>query len=213
MKDTASVSVSVVARLPRYYRFLCDLSKRGVERVSSKELSVVMGLTASQIRQDFNCFGGFGQQGYGYNVEQLKKELGAILGLQTEKSAVLIGAGNLGRTIATHLRFEALGFRLTAIFDSAPSLQREWIRGLPVQSAGFLREYCLQNAPEMAILCLPENQAPAVVETLLECGVNAFWNFSHYDVHTAHPDALVENVHLSDSLMTLSYKMNNSKER
>ena len=213
MKDAHSVSVSVIARLPRYYRFLCNLSSRGTVRISSKELSAVMGLTASQIRQDFNCFGGFGQQGYGYNVEQLKNELGAILGLETPKSAILIGAGNLGRTIATHLRFESLGFCLTAIFDSDPALHGQRIRGLSVRDAATLRDYCLHTAPEMAILCLPEERAPAVVETLLQCGVNAFWNYSHFDIHTAHPDALVENVHLSDSLMTLSFKMNNSKER
>ena len=213
MKDANSVSVSVIARLPRYYRFLCNLHERGAVRISSKELSAVMGLTASQIRQDFNCFGGFGQQGYGYNVEQLKNELGIILGLQTPKSAILIGAGNLGRTIATHLRFESLGFRLTAIFDSAPALQGKQIRGLSVQNAESLAEYCSLNAPEMAILCLPEDRAPDVVKTLRRCGVNAFWNYSHYDIHTEYPDALVENVHLSDSLMTLSYKMNNSKER
>lgn len=213
MKDAHSVSLSVIARLPRYYRFLCDLYGRGVQRISSKELSAVMGLTASQIRQDFNCFGGFGQQGYGYNVKQLKNELGAILGLQTPKKAILIGAGNLGRTIATHLCFDTLGFRLTAIFDRAPALTGEKIGGLPVQTMETLAAYCAQVAPEMAILCLPADQAPAVTEMLLNCGVNAFWNFSHFDIHTTHPDALVENVHLSDSLMTLSFKMNNSKER
>lgn len=211
MKEPTSISASVIGRLPRYYRFLCDLQNKGVVRVSSKELAGILGLTASQIRQDFNCFGGFGQQGYGYNVEQLKNEMRSILGLHVQKDAILIGAGNLGTAIANQLPYEELGFRLVAIFDRSAS--GETIRGVTVQNADLLTEFCRRNKPEMAILCVPGDQAPRLVETLLSCGVDSFWNFTHFDIHRAHPEALVENVHMSDSLMTLSYKMNNSKER
>ena len=213
MKDGKDISASVIGRLPRYYRFLCELHNSGTVRISSKELSQKMGLTASQIRQDFNCFGGFGQQGYGYNVDQLKKEMACILGLNEEKNAVMVGAGNLGRAIASGMNFGEMGFRLTAIFDTAPDLIGGSIRGVPILDASTLQNFCKVSRPDMAVLCLPELQAPETVEMLYAAGVRSFWNFSHYDIHRSIPEANVANVHLSDSLMTLSYIINNSEDR
>ena len=213
MKDAKDISASVIGRLPRYYRFLCELSQEGAVRISSKELSRRMGLTASQIRQDFNCFGGFGQQGYGYNVEQLKAEMAAILDLNANKKAVLIGAGNLGRAIAYGMRFSDLGFQLTAIFDTDPAIIGKEINSIRVYKADELFAYCEETHPQMAVLCLPEDNAAKTVAQLMEAGVSSFWNFSHYDIHREYPEANVVNVHLGDSLMTLSYKINNHEER
>ncbi|MCH5198991.1 MAG: redox-sensing transcriptional repressor Rex [Oscillospiraceae bacterium] len=213
MKEPNRISASVIGRLPRYYRFLCELQNEGKIRISSSELSEKMGLTASQIRQDFNCFGGFGQQGYGYNVEQLKNEMAHILDLSTLKNAILIGAGNLGRAVASQMSFEEMGFKLTAIFDSEKRYEGLKIKGVPIFNSEALYDYCAENRPEMAILCLPQEKAPAIVDELTLLGIGSFWNFSHYDIHSKYPDANVENVHLSDSLMTLSYIIKNSENR
>lgn len=210
MKESKEISASVIGRLPRYYRFLCELSSSGIVRISSRELSQIMDLTASQIRQDFNCFGGFGQQGYGYNVEQLKKEMADILGLNETKTAILIGAGNLGRAVASQLSFEDKGFRLTAIFDCDPLFKGLKIRDIPIRSDEELSSFCSENHPDMAVLCLPADRAPAIVDELILLGVESFWNFSHYDIHSKYPLAKVENVHLSDSLMRLSYIIKNT---
>lgn len=210
MKDINEISSSVIARLPRYYRFLCELSKNGAVRISSKELSAKMGLTASQIRQDFNCFGGFGQQGYGYKIDQLIKELASIMGLDELKSAILIGAGNMGRAIASQMSFETMGFSLNAIFDRDPLFKDMKLKGLPIRSSDELEAYCAENKTDMAILCIPQEETPAVVDRLVMLGVDSFWNFSHYDIHRKHPFANVANVHLSDSLMTLSYTIKNN---
>lgn len=210
MKDISEISSSVIARLPRYYRFLCELQKNGTERISSKELSAKMGLTASQIRQDFNCFGGFGQQGYGYKTEQLIKELSAVMGLDELKSAILIGAGNMGRAVASQMSFETMGFSLKAIFDSDPLFKGMSLKGLPIRSADELEAWCAENKTDMAILCIPQEATPAVANKLVMLGVNSFWNFSHYDIHSKHPFVNVANVHLSDSLMTLSYTIKNN---
>ena len=214
MRDGASnISMSVVRRLPRYYRFLFDLMENGVERISSRELSARMGLTASQIRQDFNCFGGFGQQGYGYAVANLYEEIGRILGMDTLTGAVLIGAGNLGRAVANHMAFEQRGMRLLGVFDHAAALKGQQVRGMPVQDTTKLEPFCTaalsqpESRLEAAVLCIPKEAAPAVVERLLAMGIRGFWNFSHYDIMYHHPEAVVENVHLGDSLMTLSYRM------
>ncbi|MBQ6420568.1 MAG: redox-sensing transcriptional repressor Rex [Clostridia bacterium] len=209
MKEPKEISASVVNRLPRYYRFICEEYNNGTTRISSKELSQKMGLTASQIRQDFNCFGGFGQQGYGYNVEQLKNELAQILGLTTLKDCILIGAGNLGRTVAGQMNFEELGFRLRAVFDADKAFEGLKIRGIPILLDTALGDYCAEHRPEMAILCIPVEQAPKIVDTLILYGVDSFWNFSHYDIHRRYPGTKVQNVHLRDSLMTLSYILTN----
>lgn len=197
----------VIRRLPRYYRFLYDLMENGVQRISSRELSRLMGSTASQIRQDLNCFGGFGQQGYGYAVQPLYEEIGHILGMDRLTDMVLLGAGNMGRAIGNHMDFEHRGFRLIGVFDDAPQLAGTVLRGLTVQSTRTLEEFCRTHQPKMAVLCIPKEAAPPLVDRLIHCGVRGFWNFSHYDISFHHPDVIVENVHLGDSLMTLSYRM------
>lgn len=203
-----SISFSVIKRLPRYYRFLGELKSNGIIRISSRELSQRMGLTASQIRQDFNCFGGFGQQGYGYNVEQLHKEIGSILGVHSGHKAIIIGAGNLGRLVSNQITFETKGFSLIGIFDRKEALTGQMIKGIPVRHIDGLDEFCRENLPEMAVLCIPPVSARELVPLLIKLGIKAFWNFSHYDVALNHPGVAVENVHLGDSLMTLCYKIN-----
>ena len=211
MAKGETISMSVVRRLPRYYRFLYDLKENGVTRISSREVSVRMGLTASQIRQDLNCFGGFGQQGYGYMVEQLYTEIGHILGMDCLSDTVLLGAGNMGRAIANHMDFENRGIRLVGIFDDSPELIGRTIRGMKVQPIKNLDKVCRMKKPEVAILCIPKEAAPGLVERLRKAGVRGFWNFSHYDINYYHPGAVVENVHLGDSLMTLSYQLKKGK--
>ena len=204
-----NISKSVIRRLPRYNRFLEELLKEGKEKISSRELSERMRLTASQIRQDLNCFGGFGQQGYGYNVAELRAEIAAILKINGEqRQVILIGAGNLGRAIAAHINFEKYGFKLTGIFDRDSSAIGGEIAGITVESVENLKSFCAANSPEMAILCIPPESAKEIVSELIsDCGINTFWNYSHYDILGDFPDAVVENVHLSDSLMILSYEM------
>ncbi len=200
------VSESVINRLPRYYRYLTDLLDNGVERISSKELSERMQVTASQIRQDLNCFGGFGQQGYGYYVPYLQSEIAKILGLDRGYTAILVGAGNMGRTFAINTKFESRGFRLIGIFDTdekkiGTTLTRHAIRDYKEVEA-FIQE----KKPEMAILTVPKDVMPAVAEELRGYGIRAFLNFSYTELSPATGVA-VENVHLSDSLMRLSYKL------
>ena len=206
-KDT-SISMSVVRRLPRYYRFLYDLKENGVVRISSRELAERMGLTASQIRQDLNCFGEFGQQGYGYLVDQLYDELYHILGMDKLTPSILLGAGNLGHALVNHMNFSRKGVSLDGIFDDAPSLIGQEIHGITIQGTADLEAFCERNHPQLAILCIPKEAAPELVERLVNCGVKAFWNYSHYDIALHHPQVLVENVHLGDSLMALSYLIN-----
>ncbi len=210
MKDINEISSSVITRLPRYYRFLCELQKKGTVRISSKELAEIMGSTASQIRQDFNCFGGFGQQGYGYNIDQLVKELSCIMGLDNLKSAIIIGAGNMGKAVASQMSFETMGFKLMAVFDKNPTLSKLRLNGLPVKDSADLEVFCTKNKIDMAVLCIPLEATPGVVDTLISLGINSFWNFSHYDIHSKYPETTVENVHLSDSLMKLSYSIKNN---
>lgn len=206
------ISMSVVRRLPRYYRFLYDLKENGVTRISSRELAGRMGLTASQIRQDLNCFGEFGQQGYGYSVEQLYKELYRILGIGITKKAVLLGGGNLGHAMINHMNFHTKGVELVGVFDDAPALIGTTIQGITVQASKELERVCKEQQPCLAILCIPKEAAPELVKRLIDCGVSAFWNFSHYDIAFHHPNTLVENVHLGDSLMTLSFQMSRDQQ-
>ncbi len=210
MKDAKEISSSVISRLPRYYRFLCDLYANGTKRISSKELAEIMGFTASQIRQDFNCFGGFGQQGYGYNIEQLIGEFAGILGLSELKTAILIGAGNLGRAVASQMSFEDKGFKLIGIFDCDPLYTGIKIRDIPISTDDSIGAFCEEHHPDMAVLCLPSDKAPDMVDSLVSWGVKSFWNFSHYDIHRKYPELNVANVHLSDSLMTLSFIIKNN---
>ena len=203
------VSISVIKRLPRYYRFLGELKSKGIVRISSKDLSEKMGFTASQIRQDLNCFGGFGQQGYGYNIESLYNEIGKILGVDKTRKAILIGAGNLGKAVALHMSFEARGFNLIGVFDKNPALSGQMLRGIPIRHIDGLFDFCKDNTPVVAVLCIPSAAAETLAPQLVQLGIKGFWNFSHYDISTNHPNVAVENVHLSDSLMTLSYHVSN----
>ena len=203
------VSISVIKRLPRYYRFLGELKENGVVRISSKDLSEKMGFTASQIRQDLNCFGGFGQQGYGYNIESLYNEIGNILGVNSNRKAILIGAGNLGKAVALHMSFEQRGFNVIGVFDRNKALSGQMLRGLPIRHTDGLYNFCKDNSPTVAVLCIPSVAAKELAPQLVELGIKGFWNFSHYDISADYPDVAVENVHLSDSLMTLSYHVSN----
>ncbi len=205
-KDT-NISLPVIRRLPRYYRFLYDLKEKGVTRISSRELSQKMRLTASQIRQDLNCFGGFGQQGYGYLVDQLYDEIGRILGMDKLTPTILLGVGNLGTAVGNHIVFNTRGFNLIGLFDDNPDLVGDTRADMTIRSTDELEAFCRQHKPEMAVLCIPKEAAPRLVETLVDCGVKGFWNFSHYDILNDYPDVIVENVHMGDTLMTLSYHM------
>lgn len=207
------ISNSVIRRLPRYYRFLGELKSKGVSKISSAELSKRMGLTASQIRQDFNCFGEFGQQGYGYNVELLQSEIGSILGLKSPKNVIIIGVGNLGRAVTQHVNFPSLGYRLIGLFDKKESLVGQTVKDIPIRNISAVDEFCRENKPEVAVLCIPKSSASAITEQLIKLGIKAFWNFSHYDISLNHPGVSVEAVHFSDSLMTLSYKLSNQSKQ
>ena len=207
------ISSPVIKRLPRYYRFLGELERKGVIRISSRELSEMMGFTASQIRQDLNCFGGFGQQGYGYNVKELHSVISKILGIDAENKAVLIGAGNLGKAIASHIDFNKRGFRLIGVFDSNPEKFGKGIAGLTVSGIDTIETFCKANNPVCAILCIPKKAAQEIAPKLIELGIKGFWNFSHYDFAVNRDSSIVvENVHLTDSLMTLAYGLNNTDE-
>lgn len=209
MPRNGKISNSVIRRLPRYYRFLGELQEEGITKISSGELSQRMKLTASQIRQDLNCFGGFGQQGYGYNVSELKDEIGAIIGIDKRLNAILVGAGNLGKAVALHLDFENCGCKLIGVFDSNPNLSNTALGDMKILSTSLLDSFCKSNKPQIAILCIPKESAKELCDKLLGLGVRSFWNFSHYDLNLDYEDIIVENVHLGDSLLTLTYRTNN----
>lgn len=203
--DKNDISISVIKRLPRYYRFLQHLKENGIVRISSKELADKMGLTASQIRHDFNCFGGFGQQGYGYNVPELYGKIGDILGLNIERKTILIGAGNLGKAVCNKIFSVNSGFKLIGIFDKNEAICGNIIRGIPVRNIDYIENFCIDNRPVCAVVCIPSNDMKELTDLLIKLGIKSFWNFSNYDIAMAHPEVLVENVHLTDSLMTLGY--------
>lgn len=208
MPKDGSISTSVIKRLPRYYRFLGELKNKGVERISSRELSELMKSTASQIRQDLNCFGGFGQQGYGYHVTDLHKEIGKILGVDRNFKTILIGAGNLGKAIATHINFETRGCKLCGIFDINPKLMGEEVADIEIMHTDTIEKFCKDNSPTIAILCIPKANTQEIADKLVSLGIKAFWNFSHYDLSIDYDNIVVENVHLGDSLLTLTYGTN-----
>ena len=212
MAKASAISLRVIQRLPRYYRFLFDLKENGITRISSRELAQRMRLTASQIRQDLNCFGGFGQQGYGYMVDQLYDEIGRILGMDKLTKAILLGVGNLGTAVGNHIEFKARGFNLIGLFDDNPNLVGDTRADMLIRSTDELEEFCRREKPEMAVLCIPKEAAPRLVEILVGCGVKGFWNFSHYDILNDYPNVIVENVHMGDTLMTLSYHMMKNEE-
>lgn len=208
MAKSGYISDSVIKRLPRYYRFLGELEKLGVDRISSRELSERMKLTASQIRQDLNCFGGFGQQGYGYHVQSLREEIGHILGVDKEYPTILIGAGNLGKAIALHMNFETRGCKLVGIFDENPRLTGEMVGSISIRHTEEIEKFCREKRPVIAVLCIPKANTQAIADKLVGLGVRSFWNFSHYDLTIDHKGIEVENVHLGDSLLTLTYRTN-----
>ncbi|NLN48594.1 MAG: redox-sensing transcriptional repressor Rex [Clostridiales bacterium] len=211
MERFSSISMAVVRRLPKYHRYLGEIGKRGINRVSSQELSKITGFTASQIRQDLNCFGGFGQQGYGYNVDDLYKEIGNILGLNKIYKTVVVGAGNLGQAIVNYSFFEKSGFVTKGIFDTNPKIIGLSIKEIKVYDVEKLEDFVRENAIDIGIICTPRGQCQKVAEILSNGGIKAIWNFAPSDIKV--PDeVLVENVHLSESLFTLSYLLNEKEE-
>lgn len=206
--EERKISRAVISRLPRYYRYLGELSEEGVERISSKELSERMKVTASQIRQDLNNFGGFGQQGYGYNVRYLYNEIAKILGIDRQHNIIIIGAGHLGQAIANYANFERRGFLIQAMFDVDPNLFGKTVRGARVYSLDSLEKFISENDIQIAALTIPKARAMEVADRLVKLGIKAIWNFAHIDL-TVPGDVIVENVHLSESLMRLSYRVSN----
>ena len=193
MQNKDDISISVIKRLPRYYRFLQSLKDNGIVRISSKELAARMGLTASQIRHDFNCFGGFGQQGYGKEIK-----------------TILIGAGNLGKAITNKMFSKNSGFKLIGIFDKNEAICGNMIKGIPVRNVNYLENFCIDNSPTCAVTCIPSTDMEELTDLLVKVGIKSFLNFSNYDIAMAHPGVIVENVHLRDSLLTLGYLTNTS---
>ena len=207
MEKKKNVSMAVIKRMPRYFWYLGELVKNDVDWISSNEWGELTGFTASQIRQDLNNFGDFGQQGYGYNVKELHNQIGAILGVGKEYNAVLIGAGNIGQAIANYSRFTDIGLGITAIFDANPKLVGMRIRDVEIKDIDELKGYLEENHIDMGILCVPRINAQKVCDVLVNGGVRGIWNFAPIDLHV--PETVkVENVHLSESLLTLVYQMN-----
>jgi redox-sensing transcriptional repressor len=192
--------------MPRYYRYLSDLMDDGIERISSNELSELMNVTASQIRQDLNNFGGFGQQGYGYNVEYLRDEIGKILGLDQTKHMIIIGAGNLGQALANYMNFEKRGFVITSLFDVNPRLMGISVRGIAIRNLDELEDYVRSNKVDIAVFTMPGSQAAEMGQRVANLGIHAIWNFANVELNLP-PEVTVENVHLSASLMQLSYNV------
>ena len=208
------ISRAVIKRLPRYYRYLGELIDDGVERISSSELSGRMKVTASQIRQDLNNFGGFGQQGYGYNVKYLHSEIAKILGLDQSHNMIIVGAGNLGQALANYTQFEKQGFHLVGLFDVNPILKGVSVRDIEIRMIDEIPEFVKKHQVEIAVLTLPKIKAVEMANVLVENNVKAIWNFSHTDLNLSVPsDVIVENVHLSESLMRLSYKLTSMEEK
>ena len=202
--EDKKISSAVIRRLPRYYRYLGELMESGVQRISSKELSERMKVTASQIRQDLNNFGGFGQQGYGYNVQYLYEEIGKILGIDRNHNMVIVGAGNLGRAIINYGDFEKRGFIISGVFDNNKELQGQKIRGIEIMMIDEISEFIKEHDVEIVALTIPKTAAKQVAKVVSEAGIKAIWNFAHTDLNLPD-DVIVENVHLSESLMRLSY--------
>lgn len=204
------ISQAVISRLPRYFRYLGELKDQGIERISSQELSDIMKVTASQIRQDFNNFGGFGQQGYGYNVSYLYDEISKILGIDKQHSLVIVGTGHLGKALAGYTNFTKRGFVFKGAFDCNPELYGTKIRDVEVRPVSEMEQFVKDNKIEIAVLTIPKDQAVEVANRLVACGIKAIWNFAHVDLDVP-ANVQVENVHLSDSLMKLSYNISRNQ--
>lgn len=210
---TKRIPSAVIHRMPRYYRYLGDLLSKGITRISSGDLSRRMGVTASQIRQDLNHFGGFGQQGYGYNVEMLYAEIGKILGQEQEYRVIIIGAGNLGQAVAHYTNFDKRGYKVMALFDSNPELAGKKVRGSMVYDAAYLPQYLQENPTDIAVLTIPRAGAAQVAQILVDGGIRAIWNFASIDLRFPESQVVVENVHLSDSLRVLTYRLKELREQ
>ncbi|MGE5630041.1 MAG: redox-sensing transcriptional repressor Rex [Caulobacteraceae bacterium] len=211
MERFSNISMAVVRRLPKYHRYLGELLNNEIKRVSSQELSRITGFTASQIRQDLNCFGGFGQQGYGYNVDELYKEIGKILGLERVYKTVIVGAGNMARAIANYSFFEKSGFKIQAIFDNNPNIIGSKINGIDVIDSAEMESFIKKNGVEIGVICTPKSSGQKVAEALTDCGIKAIWNFAPVDLKVPD-DVIVENVHLSESLFTISYLLKEQED-
>jgi len=207
VKMSEKISSAVIRRLPKYYRYVDELYQKGITRISSKILAQDIGLTASQVRQDFSCFGGFGQQGYGYHVESLRAELAEILKLNAGFKAVLIGAGNLGLALLNHFAFNKNGISLIAAFDCDPAKIGTTVNDIPILPIDSLESFCQETNPDLAVLTVPQSVAENLAQTLLSIGIRGLWNFTNVDIHTDDDSVVLENVHLSDSLMTLSCRL------
>ena len=204
-----NISDAVIRRLPRYYRQLTDLCARGVVRISSHSLGQEMNITASQIRQDFSCFGEFGQQGYGYNVEELRAEIGHILGVDNDHHLVMIGVGNLGRALLRNFPFSQTGFSADAAFDVSPNVIGSTVNGVPVYAMSELENYIETHSVDVVVLTIPQDVAQDTADRLIEMGVHGFWNFTNVELASANLDVKFENIHFADSLLTLSYRIAN----
>ena len=204
-----NISDAVIRRLPRYYRHLTDLYANGVVRISSHSLGQEMNITASQIRQDFSCFGEFGQQGYGYNVEELRSEIGRILGVDNNHHLIMIGVGNLGRALLRNFNFSQAGFTVGAAFDLNPAVIGAEINGVPVYSMDALDAYVHEHPVDVVVLTIPQAVAQETADRLMKLGVKGFWNFTNMELTSQEPDVKFENIHFADSLLTLSYRIAN----
>ena len=204
-----NISDAVIRRLPRYYRQLTDLCGRGIVRISSHSLGQEMNITASQIRQDFSCFGEFGQQGYGYNVEELRSEIGHILGVDNDHHLIMIGVGNLGRALLHNFHCSPAGFTVDAAFDISPSVVGTSVNGIPVYSMQELDSFVQQNHIDVVVLTIPQSVAQDTATHLIELGVRGFWNFTNVELSSPTDDVKFENIHFADSLLTLSYRIAN----
>lgn len=209
--EKKKISMAVIKRLPKYQRYLLELIKNDVDRISSKDLSEKIGFTASQIRQDLNCFGDFGQQGYGYNVKELYNHINSILGLTKEYKTIIVGAGNIGQAIANYTKFERLGFVLKGIFDANPKLSGIKIRDIEIKDIDSLESFIKENKIDIGIICVPKVNAQKVCDILVDSGIKGIWNFAPIDLDVPE-NVTTENVHLSESLMTLSYLLKNKEE-
>ena len=204
-----NISDAVIRRLPRYYRQLTDLCARGVVRISSHSLGQEMNITASQIRQDFSCFGEFGQQGYGYNVEELRAEIGHILGVDNDHHLIMIGVGNLGHALLQNFRFSQTGFSVGAAFDISPTVVGTTVNGVPIYAMADLDSYIREHSVDVVVLTVPQSVAQETADRIIRLGVRGFWNFTNVELVSSDPDVKFENIHFADSLLTLSYRIAN----
>ena len=202
-----NISDAVIRRLPRYYRQLTDLCARGIVRISSHSLGQEMNITASQIRQDFSCFGEFGQQGYGYNVEELRAEIGHILGVDNNHHLVIIGVGNLGHALLQNFQFPQAGFTVDAAFDVSPSVVGTTVNNVPIYSMNDLDSFIREHSVDVVVLTIPQSVAQDTANHLIELGIRGFWNFTNVELELSDPSIVVENIHFADSLLTLSYRI------